>query len=155
MGISGAMSITFSLSLSIFHVILESISCRTRANRLINKGKTTEWLKKNCTGLFIQNMLSHTSNIIFLSRSQTRTAQSLVQWPVQKYSAIQSYCPHILVGLLSYDSRLTIIQLDVWKIWTGNERTVYVCVTSSIPVQIFLSPPVILLSFNSRFALVR
>ena len=35
--------------------------------------------------------------------------------PVQNIPATQSYCPHISVGLLTYDSISTLIRLNSWK----------------------------------------
>ena len=114
--------------------------------------------------------------------------------PSKFFSALQSYCSCLSVGLLSYDSRSTLIRPDRRKKFGRAARqsdivqscycadisldfivNLFYCTQPTIilqygaqilaipqseytleyPVQIFLSPPVVLLSFLSRFALVR
>ena len=75
---------------------------------------------------FFRPLLAH----CYLAKQATNVCPS-AHLPVQFFSAIQSYCPCISVGLLSYNSRSTLMRLNGRKkigrvpvaAWTSSEKS--------------------------------
>ena len=114
-------------------VLLKSICYRTKAKWLINESNKTRGLQKIWTGQWCphhdESCLLAASCIIKKQQSTPCSSQMVgIKWfcpianwfchPSNFFSGIQSYCSRVSVGLLSYDSRLTLIRMDQrWKFW--------------------------------------
>ena len=76
------------------------------------------------------------------------------EYPSKFLSSLQSYCPRLSVGLLSYDSSSTLIRLDRWKIFGRALFQNVICVKRDLlNCHISLRSPVSLLqAFFSFFS---
>ena len=118
-------------------VVLESICHHTRAYQLIDESNTTLGLRKIWTGREQKKIYQIATElsvglgwlafqicaprdlIPFSGHSIINFESESRGYPFKYFSSTQSHCPRISVGLRSYDSRSTLIQLDHRKIWTG------------------------------------
>ena len=84
--------------------------------------------------------------------SDGRCTRAPLPRPSKFFSAFQSYCPRLSVGWLSYNSRSSLIRLDR-RIIIG--RAALPIRSMRCPSRFFQNPPVVLLSFIGRLALVQ